>query len=244
MKTGLKEAEGNFSANYLSSISISKGSIISDQRGCFYHSVNKTNTSKSEEGNEFQCFETKKSKGLLKLSQPSISQSVPELYTLKQNGCQEYCSLRYVVGTGDGSYDNIGDDDKEHFSDKTIGSEETIIKLDPCPLHQKVLQVLKISDKDSFQENTGNMGVFQWILRIAGICFVLLIILLLLVIFSIPAQGGSQNTATRENICIKNNVVSFVNTKFKAPATDLKIGIALKENLRHVGGNRRKIFAI
>jgi hypothetical protein len=53
------------------------------------------------------------------------------------------------VDTGDGSYDNIGDDDKEHFSDKTIGSEETIIKLDPCPLQQKVQQVLKRSDKDS-----------------------------------------------------------------------------------------------
>ena len=149
------------------------------------------------------------------------------------------------MDTGDGSYDNIGDDDEEHFSVKTIeDAEETIVKLDPCPLQQKVQQVLQIPEKDQFQENTGNMGIFQWILRIAGICFVLLIILLLLVIFSIPAQGGSQNTATRENICNNNIVVSFVNTKFKAPATDLKIGIALKENLRHVGGKRRRIFAI
>jgi hypothetical protein len=79
MKTGLKEAEGTFSAKSLSFISISKESNISDQRRCFYHSVNRTNTSKSEEENEIESFKTKTIKGLLKLSQPSISQSLPEL---------------------------------------------------------------------------------------------------------------------------------------------------------------------
>ena len=229
MKTGLKEAEGTVSANF------------SDQRGCSNKSVNNTNTSKSEEGNEIQSFERKKSTRLLKLSQPSNSQSLPELYTQKQDGCHEYSSLIYVVCTMDGSDDNIGDDDKEHFSVRPIGyAEETIVKLDPCPLQQKVQQVLQISDK----ENTGNIGMFQWILRIAGICFVLLCILLLLVILSIPHQGESQNSATRENICIENNAVSFVNTKFKAPATDLKIGIALKQDLQHGRSNRKRISAL
>jgi hypothetical protein len=244
MKTGLKEAEGTFSATSFSSISISKGSNISDQRGCYNKSVNKTNTSKPEEGNEIQSLETKNSKRLLKCFQPSISQSLPELYTQKKSGCHEYSSLRNVVDTVDGSYANLGAD-KEHFIDKTIGSaEETILKLDLSPLQQKVHQVLKISDKDSFQENTGNMGMFHWILRIAGLCFVLLCILLLLVIFSIPAQGEPQNTATRENISIENNVVRFVDTKFKAPATDLKIGTALKENFEHSRGNRQRISAL
>ena len=181
----------------------------------------------------------------MKRSPTLISQSLPELYTHKQDGCHEYCSFIYVVDTWDCSYANLGDDDEEHFSFKIIESaEKTILQLDPCPLQQKVQQVLKISDKDSFQENTGNMGVFQWILRIAGICFVLLIILLLLVIFSIPTQGESQNTAKRENICIGNNVVSFVNTKFKAPATDLKIGIAFKENVQPSRDNRQRISAL
>ena len=93
------------------------------------------------------------------------------------------------MDTGDGSYDNIGDDDEEHFSVKTIeDAEETIVKLDPCPLQQKVQQFLQIPEKDQFQENTGNMVIFQWILRIAGICFVLFSILLVLVILSIPAH--------------------------------------------------------
>ena len=122
--TGLREAEGTLTANSLSSSSISKGSNISDQKGCSNQSVMKTNTSMSEQENEIQSFQTKKNKRLLKLSQPSISQSLPELYTHKQDGCHEYSSLRNVVGTGDGSYANLGDDDEEHFSDKTIGSAE------------------------------------------------------------------------------------------------------------------------
>ena len=169
---------------------------------------------------------------------------MPELYTHNQDGCHEYCSLRYVVGTMDGT--NIGDDYEQHFSVKTIGNgEETIVKLDHWPLQQKVQQVLQSSDKDSLQEKAKKMGMFQWILRIAGISFVLLCILLLLVILSIPAQQGkSQNEFKRENIYFGNNVVSFVNTKFKAPATDLKIGIALKENMRHSRSYRRRISAL
>ena len=161
MKTGLKETEGTFSANSFSSISISKGNNISDQRGCSNMSVNRTNTSRTEEGNEIQSLETKNCKRLLKFSQPSISQSLPELHTQKKDGCHEHSSLRNVVDTQDGSYSNIGDDSEEHFRVKTIrDGEETILKLDPCPLQQKVQQVLKISDKDSLQENTGNMGMF------------------------------------------------------------------------------------
>ena len=110
MKTGLKEAEGTVTANSLSSISISKGSNVSDQRGCFYHSVNK---------------------------------SLPELYTLKQNGCHEYCSLRYRVDTRDGSFDNTGDDEDSDI-DRAIGDgDETIVELDPCSLQLKVQQVLQ-----------------------------------------------------------------------------------------------------
>ena len=72
------------------------------------------------------------------------------LYTQKQDGCHEYVSLRYHVDTRDGSPNNIGDDDEESENGRAIGDcEETFYKLDPCPLQQKVQQVLKSSDKDS-----------------------------------------------------------------------------------------------
>ena len=174
-----------------------------------------------------------KNKRLLKLSQPSIRQSLPELYTQKQDGCHEYSSLRYIVGTRDGSYANIGDDYEQLFSVKTIGDgEETIVKLDHCPLQPKVQQVLQSSDKDSFQEKAIKMEMFQWILRIDGISFVLLCILLLLVILSKVKKNS------KESIFVLKIMWLALSIQFKAPATDLKIGNALTENLQHGGGNR------
>ena len=49
------------------------------------------------------------------------------LYTQKQDGCDEYVSLRYHVDTRDGSPDNIGDDDEESENGRAIGNgDETI----------------------------------------------------------------------------------------------------------------------
>ena len=75
--TGLREAEGTLTANSLSSSSISKGSNISDQKGCSNQSVMKTNISMSEQENEIQIFQTKKNKRLLKLSQPPLVRVCP-----------------------------------------------------------------------------------------------------------------------------------------------------------------------
>ena len=79
-------------------------------------------------------------------------------------------------------FDNIGDDE-DSGNDRAIGDgDETIVKLDPCSLQQKVSQGLQSFDRDLHQEKTEKIRMFQWILRIAGISLVLLCILLLLVI--------------------------------------------------------------
>ena len=115
---------------------------------------------------------------------------------------------------------------EKNNNDKTdIDKEEEIIGLEPCPLQEKVENIIKDSEKKSYKEKPRIGGLFQWILRISCFSFVVLIILLLLVILGIPwQQGDNLEEIKRETILTEENVISFVNTKFKAPATNIETG--------------------
>ena len=115
---------------------------------------------------------------------------------------------------------------ENNANDKTdIDKEEEIIGLEPCPLQEKVENIIKDSEKKSYKEKPRIGGLFQWILRISCFTFVVLIILLLLVILGIPwQQGDNLEEIKRETILTEENVISFVNIKFKAPATNIETG--------------------
>ena len=113
-------------------------------------------------------------------------------------------------------------DDACHTNSDNDKESTKVVQIEPCPLQQKVERILKSSDKESVSQKVKKTGTFQWILRLAGLSFALLSILLLVVLLVIPyRQGKSQAESSAENIFAEKNLISFVNTKFRAPATDL-----------------------
>ena len=122
--------------------------------------------------------------------------------------------------------DDITEQNSADTSDnKKDNVEESvnIVQMDPCPLQQKIETILKSSATESDKEKQEHIGMFQWILRLAGLSFTLLIVLLVVVLFMINSQHrNGQNVISAEYIFTENNLVSYVNTKFKAPSSYLK----------------------
>ena len=163
--------------------------------------IRNTDLSKCREDKEMQTNPLNKNKNLF-LS--GNSHSLPDLsYILTSPGCQI----------------NIGNN-----ADAAIGlNDEDILQSGPCPLQRRVERLWRSSANQSENDTPEKAGLFQWILRISGLCFFLLCILLLLVVLGIPChQVDGEREIKRESILTEENLVSFVNTKFKAPATDVQ----------------------
>ena len=114
------------------------------------------------------------------------------------------------------------DDNEDESSVQEPDEPVKSIILSPCPLQQKMETVMNTGRGLKTAKYTEKASLFQWILRVAGISFITLILVLLLIILLIPNKNRvSEKEEIREEIDVKGNVISFVNTKFKAPATDM-----------------------
>ena len=98
-----------------------------------------------------------------------------------------------------------------------------VVDINPTPFKQKVEIKTNSLEKESLAEKPKGTGVFQWILRIAGLSFCLLSFMLLVVLLVKHLRQGKRKTENSdENVLDEKNVVRFVNTKFRAPASEVR----------------------
>ena len=114
---------------------------------------------------------------------------------------------------------NISDEEIKDIEKEVLKVED----INPTPFQQKVEMKANGLDKEHLPEKPKGTGIFQWILRIAGVSFCLLSFVLLLVLLAKHMRQGDRKTNNSDEIILdEKNIVRFVNTKFRAPASEVQ----------------------